>query len=114
MAAVNLVNGPTIAAGQSLSTVIDVSAVGAGIKRILMPPAWTSAWLSFQVSPDGVTFKDLYWPNGTPVVVTVVPNTTIITNAALWQAVFFKFRSGSAATPVPQAQARNFQCVLAP
>lgn len=112
MATINLVNGPTIAAGQSLSTVIDCSAATQGIKRILMPPAWTSAWLSFQVSPDGTTFQDLYWPNGAPVVVTVVAGTTIVTNSDLWQAAYFKFRSGSAATPIPQAQARNFRCVL--
>jgi hypothetical protein len=111
MATINLVNGPTIAAGQSLSSVIDCSAVQ-GIQRILMPPAWTSAWLSFQSSPDGVTFQDLYWPNGIMVVVTVVASSTIVTDSSLWHSAYFKFRSGSALGPIPQLQARAFKCVL--
>jgi hypothetical protein len=77
-----------------------------------MPPGWTSAWLSFQVSPDGIAFQDLYWPNGAPVVVTVVPATTIVTHSELWHSAFYKFRSGTAKDPILQAQARAFRCVL--
>ena len=112
MAAINLIGGPTIAAGASLSGILDCSAALQGIKRILMPPAWTSAWLSFQISPDGTTFQDLYWPNGVMVVVTVVPGSTIITDSSLWHSAYFKFRSGTTSEPIVQPQARVFKCVV--
>ena len=47
-----LVVGPTIAAGQSLSDVLDCST--APPVRIMMPTAWTGAVLSFQCSSNNI------------------------------------------------------------
>ena len=50
--------GPTIPAGQSLSEGVDVS--GSRILRIVMPDDWTSAPLTFQLSPDNAEWHDLF------------------------------------------------------
>ena len=111
MAAINLISGPTIAAGASLSGILDCSAALQGIKRILMPPAWTSAWLSFQISPDGTTFQDLYWPNGVMVVVTVVPAArSSPTQPVAFGVLQVSIRDDS--EPIVQPQARAFKCVV--
>ncbi len=107
-----LLNGPSIAAGASTSSAIDCSVYPQGIKRITMPAAWTSAWLSFQISNDGTVFSDLYWPDGKLVVVTVVPGSTIVTNSSLWMAGWFKFRSGTRTSPIVQAAVRDFKCIV--
>src|SRR4029077_16278724 len=92
----------TIMAGQSLSASVNVSAGNVGIKRIAMPAAWKSAWLTFQIPYDNVSVRGVYGPNGAPVVVTVVPGATIVTDADVWQAGYFKFRSGTANAPIIQ------------
>jgi hypothetical protein len=107
-----VIAGPTIGAGEYLSSILNVSTGNAGIVRITMPDAWTgNAWLMFQISQDGTYFSDLVWPNGSPVVVTVVPGATVVTQTDTWQAAYFKFRSGRAATPIPQLEERKFICV---
>src|SRR4029077_10995835 len=101
----------TIMAGQSLSASVNVSAGNVGIKRIAMPAAWKSAWLTFQISYDNVSFRDVYWPNSTPVVVTLMPGATVVTDADVWQAAYFKFRSGTAIAPVIQPVDCAFICM---
>jgi hypothetical protein len=113
MPLLTLISGPVIASGESLSSILNASTGNTGLQRITMPAAWnSSAWLTFQVSQDGASFSDLYWPHGAPVVVTVVPGTTIVTDPAVWQAGWFRFRSGTASNPIPQIANRNFSCML--
>jgi len=108
-----ILSGPTIANGQSLSNVLDVSQKNVGIKRISMPAEWShNAWLTFQISQDGAVFTDLHWTTGGLVVVTVKPGATIPTDPNTWQAAFFKFRSGSPDNPIPQQASRLFSCVV--
>jgi hypothetical protein len=107
-----IVSGPVIAAGESLSSVLDASAANSGVTRITMPNKWTSAWLTVQISQDGASYSDLYWPNGDPVVVTVTPGSTIVTDPDLWRTGYFKFRSGRHDAPVVQEETRNFTVVL--
>lgn len=107
-----IVSGPIIAAGQSLSSALDASASNSGITRITMPVQWTSAWLTFQISQDGVTYSDLYWPDGKMVTVTVMPGATIATDPDLWRTGYFKFRSGRPGELVAQEGTRNFTVVL--
>jgi len=102
-----------ILAGQSMSASINLSAGNTGIMRIAMPNAWRSAWLTFQISYDNVTFRDVYWPTGNPVVVTVVPGATIVTDPNVWQAAYFKFRSGSPTDPIIQPADCDFICMVA-
>ena len=108
-----LISGPVIAAGESLSSVLDGSASNTGIARITMPAEWDqAAWLTFQISHDGATFTELVWPNGAPVVVTVVPGSTVVTDPRSWDTGFYKFRSGSAEHPIAQTATRNFTTVM--
>ena len=103
----------TILAGQSLSASVNVSTGQLGIKRIAMPNSWSrKAWLTFQMSYDNITFREVYWPNGTPVIVTVVPGATIVTDSDVWQAAYFKFRSGSATDPIIQPVDCVFTCMV--
>jgi hypothetical protein len=107
-----IVSGPVIAAGESLSSVLDVSNANFGIKRITMPDDWTPAWLTFQISQDGVTFTDLVFADGSPVVVKVIPGTTVVAINDIWQAGYFRFRSGRRIADIVQAETRNFICVI--
>jgi hypothetical protein len=106
------ISGPVIAAGQSLSSVLDLSkASDLGLRRITMPAQWTgTAWLTFQFSLDNANFHEVVWPDGSPLIVTVVPNATAFLRHDVWRLGYFKFRSGSAANPVIQTAARTFQC----
>jgi hypothetical protein len=111
--------GPTIPAGQSLSEGVDCT--GSSIIRIVMPPAWTSAPLTFQLSPDNVTFYDLFHIQATTgsfvpfevVVPNVLPGAIyVMPPGAGFMIAFIRFRSGTKGLPVVQAAARPFQIVL--
>jgi hypothetical protein len=53
-----VINGPTIAAGESLSDAVDLSA--GGIVRLVTPDDWTSANITFEVSNTaGGTYRAL-------------------------------------------------------
>jgi hypothetical protein len=114
-----IVDGPTILKGQSLSNMVDCSA--GRIVRILTPPAWSVAPLTFQVSTDGTTFRELYRVQDTQgsftpfqVIVPSVPvNTSLVLPTATGYSVaFIKIRSGTPVSPVPQSADRTFQLVL--
>jgi hypothetical protein len=109
--AIPFVSGPKIAAGQSLSDVLDCST--APPVRITMPAAWTAAHLTFLISSDGVTFGDLVDMNGQEVRANVIPNTVVRLSSALVTApVFLKFRSGTRAVPIAQTDDRIFGCSM--
>lgn len=96
-----------IAAGTALSPVIDLAAQR--LHRITMPEAWTAAALSFQVSPDGQAFADLWDRNGEVVLSAAMaaPGRTLVVDLAAFLGIrYLKLRSGLAAAPVPQADAR--------
>jgi hypothetical protein len=106
-------NGPIIAAGQSLSDALDCTA--GTILRIRMPPNWTAgANLSFQTSSDGVNFGDLYDINGHEIQIPVVPgaHVSMSTLADHFNYIFLKLRSGSCQVPVVQDADRAFGVVL--
>jgi len=104
-----LVVGPTIAAGQSLSDVLDCST--APPVRIMMPSSWTPAILSFQTSSNNILFLDLFDTTGHEITVNVVPNTVVrLSNDFAVSPVFIKFRSGTRDKPIIQAAARVFGC----
>lgn len=107
-----IVAGPTIAAGESLSDAVDVSA--GTLLRITTPAGWTPANLTFQISTDGVFFNDVYDPSGRELVIVCDAARGIIIRdlEAVLSAAFLKFRSGSASHPVPQDAEREFACVI--
>lgn len=104
---VEILDGPTILAGQSLSEKIDCSA--GRIARITIPKEFSqttvSNILTFQVSSDGVEpfFNDLYNSDGSEYSIRVGPDRAVIVNQAIWLPGFWlKVRSGSRAQPMPQ------------
>jgi hypothetical protein len=108
----------TIPAGKAISTAVDCSG-SARIVRLIMPPAWTSAPLTFCMSPDNVIYHDLYHtPAGSLApyevkIPTVTPDQVVAFPPGTGAAVaWFKIRSGDHTTPVNQAADRLFQVVV--
>ena len=99
---VEIINGPLIAAGQSLSNGVDCSA--GEIVRITIPQEYTPANMTFQVSSDGALYNDLYDSSGNEVTVVTKPDTGIVILDRAWvrSIKFLKFRSGTRAHPVAQ------------
>ena len=63
-----IVDGPTIAKGESLSDGVDCSA--GTIVRITVPQEFTDANFTFQVSSDGNLYNDLFDDEGEEITVT--------------------------------------------
>jgi hypothetical protein len=99
--------GPTIAAGQSLSDGLDVSA-GDPV-AIIMPANWTPANLTFQASVDGLSYVDVF-DFDSERIANVTPG-SMVTIAPDWSRAlaFLKVRSGRHDRPVVQQQ----DCVFA-
>jgi hypothetical protein len=81
-----------------------------------MPAAWTAAALTFQVSTDGVTYRNMYDFYGNEVTVSAA---IALASRALtivivdWLNVrFIKVRSGTAAAPVNQGADRAIELVI--
>ena len=115
--------GPTILAGQSVSGGVDCS--GSRIIRLVMPDDWTPASLTFQLSPDGVAYYNLFHaqpytdterPDFVPyevMISSVVPNAIFVMPVDAGGLLgFVRFRSGTASRPVTQSAIRRFQLVL--
>jgi hypothetical protein len=109
--AVPFVQGPTIAAGAALSDVLDCTEQAP--TRIEMPPEWTAANLTFQISHDGTKFADLFDNIGNEVMVNVTPGTTARLSAN-WvvSPCHLRFRSGTRKNPVEQEAERVFVSAL--
>ena len=105
--------GVTISNGQSLSPAVDL---GTGrLKAILMPAAWTAASLSFQASPDGVTYGEAIYQDGTAISATVAAAQYIIVDGTRFEgARYIKIRSGTSGSPVNQGADRALTLVASP
>jgi hypothetical protein len=102
-----VLDGPTIAARESLSDGIDCSS--GDIVRITVPQEFTPANLTFQVSTDGNFYNDMFTSKAEEVTVVAKPNTGIIIHEAWARSInFLKFRSGSRDHPVTQREDRKF------
>jgi hypothetical protein len=110
-----IVNGPTIKAGESLSDGVDCTA--GQIVRLTLPANWTPANITFQISSDGGFYNDVYNEDGEEV---------LVANAPAGSAVVFKpgmsnrfvafahvkIRSGTRDNPVKQQQQALFAIAL--
>lgn len=111
---IEVLNGPTIAAGESLSDAIDCCA--GQLVAITMPSGWSEgqgskgASLTFQYSPDGETYSEMCTLDGFAVTVpAVVPGSTVVVSADVGRATaWLKLRSGTSGNPVVQEEARTF------
>jgi hypothetical protein len=106
-----IVDGPTIAAGESLSDGADCSA--GEIVRITVPQEFTEANLTFQVSTDGNLYNDLHDSDGDEITVTANPDTGIAIHG-LWtrSIAYIKFRSGTREHPIVQREACKFAIAI--
>jgi hypothetical protein len=90
----------TIAAGDFLSS---FGYIGQGeLLSISMPFAWTAAVLTFQGSYDGVTFQDIYNPDGTELTASAAASQQVMMNRP-GLPPWIKIRSGTGAAPVIQS-----------
>lgn len=109
--AITVLNGPTIAAGESLSDSLDCSA--GDLVRLTMPAEWDNAAISFQASSDDVGYNDLYGADGQELTIAAKPGVGILLDVSRTLAVaFLKLRSGTSASPVPQTEQRTFAVTL--
>ena len=114
-----VLNGPIIRAGESLSDGLDFSA--GKIVRLTMPVNWASAPLTFQISTDGEGYNDLYHLqvvagsySGYEVTLNaVVPGIGLILPTDFGKgANFVKFRSGTRSLPIIQSADREFAVAI--
>jgi hypothetical protein len=103
-----IVDGPTIAAGESLSG--DGADCSEGtIVRITVPQEFTPANLTFMVSTDGNFYNDLYDAGGEEIAIAAKPDTAIVVSEHWTKSInFIKFRSGTRKNPVPQREDCKF------
>ena len=99
-----------IAAGQSLSAAIDCS-TGAPV-FLHMPTDWSKARVSFQVSPDGATYNDLFNDNALEIQFNAVPGTSKRLDRHWEPVTWLKIRSGSRDAPVPQEASRTITITI--
>jgi len=109
--------GPNILAGQSLSNGVDCT--GSRILRIIVPSQWTAAPISFQLSPDDITYGNMYhvmannFTTYEVVVTLIVAGAVIVMPAGTGDGIaFVKIRSGTHAAPVKQIVDCAFTIVL--
>jgi len=107
-----VLNGPTIAAGESESDSVDCS--GGQLVRITMPVEWDDAPITFMFSTDGVFYNEMYGLDGFAVMVkTVVPGSGVIIPADIGRAIaHLKLRSGNEGNPVKQRGSRAFAVTI--
>lgn len=108
-----VLNGPTIEAGESLSDGVDCS--GGQLVRITMPTDWDDdAPLTFEFSTDGTFYNDMFGLDGYAVTIAhVVKGSGVIIPADIGRAIaFIKFRSGGRGNPVVQKERRQFAVTI--
>ncbi|WP_028164111.1 hypothetical protein [Bradyrhizobium elkanii] len=111
--ALQVLNGPFIQPGESLSDAHDCTA--GSIIRLTMPGVWTPANISFQISTDGALFNDLVDFDGDYVQVPIVAGSALVVAPLvdyLKAVAFLKIRSGTPDHPVPQADLREFAVAI--
>ena len=101
-----------IANGASLSGDVDLG--GRKLVAIVMPGTWTAASLTFQASPDGVNFFNVY-DGATERALTVAASYYSALNIADWVGIrWLKVRSGTAGSAVNQVAERTLTLVIQP
>src|SRR4249920_1201246 len=105
----------TIPAGASMSSGVDCSAYDR-LARIIAPADWTAAALTFQLSPDGTNWNNLYhtdpktFASYEVIVPTVTPGSVIALPVGMGgKLAWVRIRSGPHTAQVKQSADRVFQ-----
>lgn len=102
----------TIENGGSLSGAVDLG--GRKLVAIVMPSGWDAAGLTFQASPDGVTYYNLY-DGSSERTVNVAASYYSALAIGDWVGVrWLKVRSGTAGSAVNQTAERVLTLVVQP
>lgn len=100
----------TIANGAALSSAV---AINRGTLLGIILPTFTSASLSFQVSEDGVTYREAFDAANAAIAVSAsVGDRYIQAPAALAGAAWIKVRSGTSGAPVNQGAERVISLIV--
>ncbi|MDD2325477.1 MAG: hypothetical protein PHW63_05700 [Alphaproteobacteria bacterium] len=102
-----------IESGDSLTGTINLG--GLRLFGIVMPSEWTTANLTFQMSPDaGATWVDVVDQNGDEVLMAgkLVSYVAVEKPAQFAPLQYLRIRSGTSLTPISQSAARVLQLVL--
>lgn len=104
-----------ILSGQSLSSVVDLG-IDTRLCKINMPATWDAADLTFRVSEDGFTYRDLYKSDAisgdAEYVVGAAAARSIILPTDDWIGTrFIQVRSGTAGVAVNQTADRNIELI---
>jgi len=101
-----------IEAGASFSSPVNLG--GLRFLGVFMPTDWTSAELSFQTSPDGTHWYNVFDQNGNEVLFSVGAGLyAAVTAATVFAPMqFLRIKSGSSAVPIVQAAARTLNLML--
>jgi hypothetical protein len=79
----------------------------------MSPDAWNSANVSFLISEDNISFKNLFDGNGVEILRPMGAGRAFIIDQSLTAAaLYLQIRSGPAVNPVVQDADRVFVCVL--
>lgn len=92
---------PTIPAGQAVSQAVCVQGK---LSSIQIPSNWTAASITFQGSPDGVTYSNIFDGFGNEVTIQGLAGQMVAVDD-FDGATFMIFRSGTSASPVNQVSA---------
>ena len=99
-----------IAAGGTITPEVDLGAFY--MVGLYVPSNWTSANITFQASPDGVNFGNMFTYLGAEVTFVAVAGEFLAVDPTLWKgARAIKVRSGTSGTPVAQSAQVTLQIV---
>lgn len=102
-----IIDGPTIQKGDSLSEGIDCSS--GEIVRITVPQEFTDANLTFQVSSNGEFYNDLFDDEGNEITIAAQPDSGIVISARWVRSIaWLRLRSGTRDHAVPQRETCRF------
>jgi hypothetical protein len=102
----------SISSGSSLTGALNLG--GLRLFAIVIPSAWTSANLTFQMSPDaGTTWVNIYDINGNELTaVAAASECIVLTPVSFSSFQYLRIRSGTSSSAVSQAADRSLQLLL--
>lgn len=100
-----------IAINGNISAEVDLGAQF--LVGVYVPSGWTAATMTFQASPDGTNFGELFTYAGSELSLAAAASLFIAVDPTQWKGIrALKVRSGTSASPVTQLAAVTVQLVV--